>query len=126
MDFMVHRTGVGPSVICICVLSCVTCNRPFAGHESHVMLAVFPNPALMDERITIKAAGLRPDHEVMIRTRSRDQSDCWWSSSAVFRTRQDGSVDVSRQAPVSGGYADADAMGLFWSMEPDAYNRPPD
>jgi hypothetical protein len=125
IDLMRHRTGVGPWAICIGLLSCPTCNRLFAGQESQVTLAVFPNPALMDERITIKLAGLPPDREVMIRVRSKDQRDCWWSSSALFRARQDGSIDVSTQPPVSGGYTDVDAMGLFWSMEPDASNRPP-
>jgi pimeloyl-ACP methyl ester carboxylesterase len=79
----------------------------------------------MDERVTIKVTGLRPDREVTIRARSKDQRDCWWSSSAVFRTRQDGSIDVSAQAPVSGAYGGVDAMGLFWSMQPDRSKRPP-
>jgi hypothetical protein len=78
----------------------------------------------MDDRVTIKVAGLHPNREVVIRARSKDQNDCWWHSSALFRARQDGSFDVSAQAPISGTYTGVDAMGLFWSMEPDRSQRP--
>src|SRR5262249_34445619 len=86
--------------------------------------AISPNPALMDERVTIRVEGLERDRAVTIRARSKDQSDCWWSSSALFQVRPDGSIDFSAQAPISAGYKGVDAMGVFWSMEPDRSKGP--
>ncbi|MGH2478551.1 MAG: acyl-CoA thioesterase/bile acid-CoA:amino acid N-acyltransferase family protein [Ktedonobacteraceae bacterium] len=42
-----------------------------------------------------------------------------WKARAMFLTDDNGCVDVATQAPLSGSYHDADAMGLFWSMERD-------
>lgn len=105
------------------MLSCANCNVLWADHEPQVTFVISPNPALMDDRVMIKVVGLYPNREVMIRARSRDQRDCWWHSSALFRARQDGSIDVAAQAPISGAYTGVDAMGLFWSMEPDRSPR---
>ncbi|MGJ5820899.1 acyl-CoA thioesterase/bile acid-CoA:amino acid N-acyltransferase family protein [Paludibaculum fermentans] len=122
---MQNRTAIVVWAMGISLLPCANRNLLGAGHEPQARFVLSPNPALMDERVTIQVAGLPPDREVVIRARSKDQSDCWWSSSARFRTRQDGSIDVSAQAPVSGSYRGVDAMGLFWSMEPDRSKRPP-
>jgi hypothetical protein len=90
-----------------------------AGYESQVKFVVSPSPALMDDRVTINVTGLPPGRCVTIRARSRDQGGHWWRSSAIFAARQDGSIDLSAQAPIAGAYAGVDAMGLFWSMEAD-------
>jgi hypothetical protein len=37
----------------------------------------------------------------------------------VFETGGTGSVDTAAHRPLDGTYEDADAMGLFWSMELD-------
>jgi hypothetical protein len=37
-------------------------------------------------------------------------------SQATFKTDVNGEVDLEKQAPLSGSYAIADGMGLFWSM----------
>ena len=89
-----------------------------------VTFSVSPDPALMDDRVTITVTGLPPGRNVTIRAQSRDQGGRWWRSSAVFTAQRDGSIDLSAQAPISGSYAGADAMGLFWSMEPDPSPRP--
>jgi hypothetical protein len=34
----------------------------------------------------------------------------------MFQTDANREVDLEKQAPLSGSYADADGMGLFWSM----------
>lgn len=120
---MPNRTGVCLWALGLCLLSCSDCTVP-ADHETQVTFVISPNPALMDDRVTIRVMGLHPNREVMIRARSRDQRDCWWHSSASFRARPDGFVDVSAQAPISGAYTGVDAMGVFWSMEPDTCRRP--
>jgi pimeloyl-ACP methyl ester carboxylesterase len=114
---MPNRIGVCLWALGVWLLSCP--GSVPADHEPQATFVISPNPALMDDRITIRVMGLHPNREVTIRARSRDQRDCWWHSSAVFRARQDGSIDVSAQAPTSGAYTGVDAMGLFWSMVPD-------
>ncbi len=49
-----------------------------------------------------------------------------WSarSSARYRVGLDGRVDLSRDAPVAGGYEGVDPMGLWWSLEPGASSQP--
>jgi hypothetical protein len=120
---MRNPAGGAPWALGLCLLSCANCQVLAGGHEPQVTFVISPYPALMDERVTIKVMGLRPDREVTIRARSRDQGNCWWRSSALFRARPDGSVDVSAQAPISGSDTGVDAMGLFWSMEPDRSQR---
>jgi acyl-CoA thioester hydrolase/bile acid acetyltransferase-like protein len=39
-----------------------------------------------------------------------------WQSRATFVSDDDGQVDITRQAPVSGTYEGVAPMGLFWSM----------
>ncbi len=89
-----------------------------------VTFQISPNPGLMDDRIRIRLAGLPPVRSVTIRASSQDQRGCWWRSSVVLPIREDGSIDLSEQAPVSGSYTAVDAMGLFWSMQPDRSTRP--
>jgi pimeloyl-ACP methyl ester carboxylesterase len=108
------RTSLGIWVLGLCLLSCANAGE----------LRISPNPALMDERVTIQVTGLTPKSQVMITARSKDQRDCWWRSFARFEARADGSIDVSTQAPISASYSGVDAMGLFWSMEPDREQRP--
>lgn len=78
----------------------------------------------MDDRVIIKTTGLPPNRRITIRAASKDQRGSWWRSSAVFLARRDGSIDLSALAPTSGSYTSVDAMGLFWSMQPDKSVRP--
>jgi hypothetical protein len=82
--------------------------------------AVLPAQPLMDDRLEIKASGLPPNQLITLSATSVAQDRLEWRSVAVFTSRPDGTVDPGAQAPVSGTYRGIDAMGLFWSMEPDA------
>src|SRR5262249_40170607 len=42
-----------------------------------------------------------------------------WQGVATFQADDQGAVDLGKQAPLKGTYSGVDAMGLFWSMEPD-------
>jgi pimeloyl-ACP methyl ester carboxylesterase len=84
---------------------------------------ISPNPGLMDDRIRIQLTGLPAHRRITIHAGSQDQR-CWWRSSADFLTAPDGSIDLANTAPLSGAYAGIDAMGLFWSMQPDRTARP--
>jgi dienelactone hydrolase len=54
---------------------------------------------------------------VTLKAASTDTRRILWASEAVFQADASGAVDVGRQAPVSGGYAEADIFGLLWSMK---------
>src|SRR5581483_536715 len=41
-----------------------------------------------------------------------------WTSSATYTASPAGTVDLATSLPVSGSYAGAHEMGLFWSMQP--------
>ncbi len=100
-----------------------TCVAPAADGTRRVTFAVTPARPLMDDRLTIKISGLPPHRSVTIRALSRAHDQRGWRSEAVFQSEPDGSIDLTAQAPLSGTYARADGMGLFWSMQPD---RKPD
>jgi pimeloyl-ACP methyl ester carboxylesterase len=85
---------------------------------------VSPNPGLLDDRIAIRVTGLPANRGVTIRASSQDRRGHWWRSAAVFAVGGDGAIDLSAQAPASGSYKGADAMGLFWAMQPDRSVRP--
>lgn len=120
---MRNRTVVGLGALALWWLMSANCHALAAAYDPQVTIVVSPNPALMDDRVTIKVMGLPPSRSVTIRARSKDQLGRWWRSSALFLARQDGSIDLSAQAPISGTYAGVDAMGLFWSMELDPPER---
>ena len=54
--------------------------------------------------------------EVTITAAATDAKDHRWESRNVFRTGVSGTVDLSRDAPVSGSYAAVDPAGPIWSM----------
>jgi dienelactone hydrolase len=121
---MQNSIAIGLGLLALHWLSPANCNALATQNQQQVTFLVSPNPALMDDRITIRMTGLPPNRNITIRAASRDQGGCWWRSSAVFVARRDGSIDLSAIAPVSGAYVGVDAMGLFWSMQPSRSARP--
>jgi len=43
-----------------------------------------------------------------------------WAAEAEFIADAEGTVDASKQSPINGSYKEVSAMGLVWSMRPDA------
>lgn len=80
-------------------------------------IKVSPAQSLMDEPVRIRLSGLPAQKQVELRASARYQNQLWMSR-AVFTSRRDGTVDLAKQAPVSGSYSGVDPMGLFWSMDP--------
>src|SRR3990170_8120314 len=79
-------------------------------------IEIKPARALIDEPVSIRVTGLRPDQTVVLRARMRDDVERDWSSYASFRADASGAIDVSSQPTLSGTYDGVDQMGLFWSM----------
>ena len=83
-------------------------------------LKIFPTSVLVDETAVIRAGGLAPNEHVSIRAELVDGANEPWSAQAEFIADPEGAVDTSKQAPVKGSYNEVSAMGLIWSMKPDA------
>jgi hypothetical protein len=87
------------------------------------VIFIQPSEVFIDEPVSIRLSGFEPNQEVTLRATTvgiafPDLSDSGkvFESYATFRTDSQGMVDVNQQVPISGTYATADGMGLFWSM----------
>ena len=72
----------------------------------------------MDTPLSIQITGLPHESTVELRLSAADTEGATWTSQAKFLVSDDGVVDVTRDAPVSGSYSGVAPMGLFWSMKP--------
>ena len=72
---------------------------------------------MSDVPLAARVSGLRPKSEVRVRA-SLMIGEGEWRASGRYRADEDGAIDLSATAPLSGSYADADPMGLIWSMTP--------
>ena len=82
-------------------------------------LTVEPADGLVDEPRRITLTGLTPDQLVAISARTIRGGDARWMSQATFMADENGTVDLTRDAPVGGDYAEVAPMGLIWSQLPD-------
>ena len=90
-----------------------------------VEVHVEPRRSMVDESLKIQLTGLEPGQRVTLRASQADDRERTWRAHATFVADSSGQVDVAEQAPVSGTYANVDAMGLIWSMTRDAEVHPP-
>lgn len=79
-------------------------------------LEVEPISGPADEAPSVKVIDGLPQSEVTITVAVTDAKDHRWESRNVFRTDAAGTVDLSRDAPMSGGYGSVDPAGPIWSM----------
>src|SRR5690242_10455163 len=77
---------------------------------------VDPRRSMVDEPISIQLTGLQPGERVTLRAAQTDDLQRTWRAHATFLADAHGKVSVPERAPLAGTYADADAMGLIWSM----------
>jgi dienelactone hydrolase len=98
-------------------------------------LEVAPKEARVDDEVRIRVSGVAPGVAVRIKAQMTDDFGRAWESQSIFWADGEGTVDVSRQAPVedaaprnlrasrdgtrNSSYRGVDAMGLFWSMALD-------
>ena len=74
---------------------------------------------MIDEAVALSVTGLSPGDTVLLRMSAVSQVGAW-KSSAEFEAGADGTVDLTRDAPLRGSYSRVDGMGLFWSAVPDS------
>lgn len=86
-------------------------------------IEVTPNPALIDENLTISLSGFALGQLVTLRASQPDDSGQNWISEATFAANAKGSIDLTKNAPISGGYSGVEPMGMIWSMLPERGER---
>jgi dienelactone hydrolase len=86
---------------------------------SRPVLTVTPADGQIDEPRRITVTGLARDELVAISARTLRSRGVVWDSQATFMADADGVVDLTRDAPVGGDYAEVAAMGLLWGQHPD-------
>lgn len=79
-------------------------------------LALTPAVALIDEPRTIAIAGFPAHARIVLTLTSRHADGSVWRSQNVYVADAQGAVDVSTQAPESGGYEGVDGQGPLWSQ----------
>lgn len=82
-------------------------------------LSVTPADDLIDVSRSIVVTGLAPGAQVGIVAQTRRGNGVLWHSRAAFVADAQGTVNLTRDAPVSGDYTGVSAMGLIWSQRPD-------
>lgn len=88
------------------------------------MLSITPQDALIDVPRRIAVTGLAPGETVDIEARTVRGPGIAWRASARFVADAQGTVDLTRDAPVAGSYEGVSAMGLVWSQVPDVPGAP--
>jgi dienelactone hydrolase len=81
-------------------------------------IEITPNPAMVDEEVSIQVYGLPPLAPALIFARTQDDAGLDWESHSMFTANAAGRINVTAQAPIGGTYSGVDAMGLFWSLAP--------
>jgi dienelactone hydrolase len=84
-----------------------------------VRVDVTPGHPTLDTELHIRLSDLPAGVRVTVHAETTDPRGWLWRSAAVYPARDDGTVDLRRDAPLSGSYDGVDPMGLIWSMRRD-------
>lgn len=90
-----------------------------------------PENSFADQSVIIKLCGFEPKQKVTIRSQMSNYycvnlpyfmstsvgEKSIWESFAVFEADNNGEIDVSTKASISGMYIGVEPMGLFWTMK---------
>ena len=80
--------------------------RLFTRHiNTAVTLSVTPDPALIDDVLSIRLSGLNPHQNVTIHVRTADDRGVKVASYGCFKANQRGDVDVSNDQCLHGTYS---------------------
>jgi dienelactone hydrolase len=85
---------------------------------SEMTITIQPAEAIYGTPFSITISGLKPGEEATLKARAIDGSGIFWESTATYKADNNGVIDLSSQAPLSGDYDEPDVMGLLWSMKP--------
>src|SRR5262249_34139624 len=76
-----------------------------------------PDRPVIDDPFRLRVVGLAPGQPVTVRAVLRDTAQFAIAAYATFAADEQGSVDLTTQAPRNGSYAGVDGMGLVWSAD---------
>lgn len=80
-------------------------------------LTITPADALIDVPRQIRVEHVEPGQTVEITALTR-RNGVLWQAQAAYTAGEDGVVDLTRDAPLSGDYTGVAPMGLVWSQAP--------
>nr|WP_314364199.1 acyl-CoA thioester hydrolase/BAAT C-terminal domain-containing protein [uncultured Achromobacter sp.] len=80
-------------------------------------LTITPADALIDVPRQIRVENVAPGQTVQITALTR-RNGVLWQAQAAYTAGEDGVVDLTRDAPVSGDYSGLSPMGLIWAQAP--------
>lgn len=86
-------------------------------------IEIAPNPAFIDEDVSIRVRGVAPGARVTLRAEVNDDAGRMWEARGTYVADATGSVNVASHESLDGTYRGRDAMGLFWSMKLEAAAR---
>lgn len=75
-------------------------------------------PTYVDRAFRIVARRLEPHRRMTLELSATDSQRRLWRSSAEFVPDDEGCVDTTRDAPITGTYEGVDPLGLLWSLSP--------
>ncbi|WP_234443710.1 acyl-CoA thioesterase/BAAT N-terminal domain-containing protein [Streptomyces sp. NRRL B-24484] len=75
--------------------------------------------SLADAPVHLRITGLAGGEQVTVTSSADDYRGQQWQAHVDYRADRHGTVELDTAVPLAGGsYAEADGMGLFWSMDP--------
>jgi dienelactone hydrolase len=86
---------------------------------NEVRFEVSPNPAFIDDELSVRVHGLAPAENATLRATTEDDDKRLWSSHANFSADAWGTVVLTSAESLGGTYRGVSPMGLFWSMRLD-------
>jgi dienelactone hydrolase len=86
-----------------------------ADAAENVRLVVTPTALAVDQSIHVTIVGLAPGQRITV-IAEQLRFGFPLRSAATFAVGRSGSLDLSKNAPISGDYSGVDPMGPFWSM----------
>ncbi len=82
----------------------------------HIEITPAVGPA--DHPIAIRVFDAQPRGRVTVTAETVDRDGRTWASEALFLAGEDGSFDLTKEAPLQGSYSTADPVGLITSLAP--------
>lgn len=104
------------AVLAAVLLTLAGCTDDHADRSAEV--AITPKASRLAQPVSIRATGLAPHAVVRVSLSSTDKQGIHWSSSARFRSNDNGVVDLDHDKPRSGAYTGANGMGLMEALAP--------
>jgi dienelactone hydrolase len=86
-----------------------------ADAADNVRLVVTPTASAVDQSVHVTVVGLSPGQQITL-IAEQHRFGFPLRSAATFTVGRSGSLDLSKDAPISGDYSGVDPMGLFSSM----------